>query len=296
MGALVFMILALLAAAIAVVVALLSKQSRTTATITAVVAGIVGVVALIAGSVVTVPVGNVAVLSRFGRLTGEYRNSGLSWKVIIDTPINMSIRTQKQETLNAAASKDLQDVKTTIATNYRIDPKQAVEIYRTLGSEYWTVFAAPAEQETVKAISATFNAEDMIRDREALRGKIADAMTAKLAPRGIIVESLNIINFDFSPEFTAAIEAKVVAAQQVAQATNQLERIKVEAEQAQAKATGDANAAIARAHGQAEANKIISESLTPEVLQYFLLDKLGTDVKVMVIPSGQGFALSVPQP
>jgi len=46
---------------------------------------------------------------------------------------------------------------------------------------------------------------------------------------------------------------------------------------------------------QVAANQAITESLTPEVLQYILLDRLGEDIKVMVIPSGQGLDLVLPE-
>ena len=85
----------------------------------------------------------------------------------------------------------------------------------------------------------------------------------------------------------------------------ELARVKVEAQQREAEARGEADARIAKAIGEAEyirvvteaqvaANKDIAESLTPAVLQYILLDRLGEDIKVMVIPSGQGLDLVLP--
>ena len=115
-----------------------------------------------------------------------------------------------------------------------------------------------------------------------------------------------ITNFQFSETFTEAIEAKVAAEQAVLEATNKLERVKVEAQQREAEAEGEADARIAKAVGEAEyirvvteaqvaANRDIAGSLTPEVLQYILLDRLGEDIKVMVIPSGQGLDLVLPE-
>ena len=124
--------------------------------------------------------------------------------------------------------------------------------------------------------------------------------------RGIITETVSITNFQFSDTFTTAIEAKVAAQQAVLEARNKLERVRVEAEQAQAEAVGVANARIAKAEGEAQyiqivtdaqvaANEAIAASLTPEVLQYILIDRLGEDIKIMVIPSGQNLDLVVPQ-
>jgi regulator of protease activity HflC (stomatin/prohibitin superfamily) len=124
--------------------------------------------------------------------------------------------------------------------------------------------------------------------------------------RGIITEMLSITNFQFSDTFTAAIEAKVAAEQAVLEALNKLEQVKVEAQQREAEAKGEADARIAQAIGEAEyirlvtdaqvaANEAIAGSLTPEVLQYILLDRLGEDIEVIVIPSGQGLDLVLPE-
>ncbi|MEE8470194.1 MAG: hypothetical protein V3S51_02575 [Dehalococcoidia bacterium] len=115
-----------------------------------------------------------------------------------------------------------------------------------------------------------------------------------------------ITDFKFSETFVAAIEAKVAAAQAVLEAEAKLLRVRVEAEQREAEAEGEANARIAAAIGEAEyirvvteaqvvANRAISGSLTPEVLQYILLDRLGDDIQIMVIPGGQGLDLMLPE-
>jgi len=108
------------------------------------------------------------------------------------------------------------------------------------------------------------------------------------------------------PLFVAAIEAKVEAEQAVLEAQFKLERVRVEAQQVEAAAKGEADARIAQANGEAEyirivtdaqvaANHAIAESLSPLVLQYILLDRFGDDIKLMVIPAGQGMDLVLPQ-
>jgi regulator of protease activity HflC (stomatin/prohibitin superfamily) len=92
--------------------------------------------------------------------------------------------------------------------------------------------------------------------------------------------------------FTTAIESKVAAVQDVARAQNQLERIKVEAQQAQAQVVGEANAAVARAEGQVKAIEILKAVLTPEYLQYIYIDKLAKDAKIIVVPAGMPLTLS----
>jgi len=273
-----------------------------------IIIGVVVIVAsIIAGSFTTIPAGHRGVVIRFSAVTGSILNEGLQMKLpFIDSVVKMSVQTQKYETDSSAITNDLQDVSTTIALNWKLDPGMAAEVYRTLGLEFIDRIAAPAIQETIKQITAQFNAEDLILRREEVKNAITESLANRLRGRGIITELVSITNFQFSETFTAAIEAKVAAEQAVLEATNKLERVKVEAQQREAEARGEADARIAKAIGEAEyirivteaqvaANQAIAESLTPEVLQYILLDRLGEDIKVMVIPSGQGLDLVLPE-
>jgi len=274
-------------------------------------AGIIGIVIVVAslifGSFTTIPAGSRGVVIRFSAITGTVLDEGLRTKVpFLDSVVIMSVQTQKYEANSSAVTNDLQDVSTTIALNWHLDAGMAAEVYRTLGLEFIERIAAPAIQETIKQVTAKYNAEDLILKRDEVKGAITESLSSRLLERGIVTETVSITNFQFSDTFTAAIEAKVAAEQAVLEATNKLERVKVEAQQAEAEAKGEADARIARAIGEAEyirivteaqvaANKAITESLTPEVLQYILLDRLGEDIKVMVIPSGQGLDLVLPQ-
>jgi prohibitin 2 len=267
---------------------------------------IIGASAIIIGifltSFIIVPAGNRGVLLRFGKVEG-IKAEGLNVRIpLIESVELMSVRTQLYESDATAASKDLQDVTAKIAINYRVDPSRVGYIFQTIGMRYIDVIAHPAIQETVKEITAKFNAEDMILKRAEVKDAIVNALTTRLSQRDIITESINITNFEFSPEFTNAIEDKVVAQQNALQAQNKLEQVKVEAQQAKAKAEGEANAAIAKAQGQAQAIQIvtdaqtaanakISPSLNNEVLQYIFYDRLGTDIKVVVVPSGSNLTL-----
>lgn len=275
------------------------------------IAGILGVFLIVASvigaSFATIPAGHRGVVIRFSTVTGTVLGEGLRTKLpFLDSVITMSVQTQKYEAQARAASLDLQDISATIALNWRLDPGMAIEVYRTLGLEFINRIAAPAIQETIKQVTARYNAEDLILKREEVKGAIAESLSNRLMERGIITETVSITDFQFSSTFVAAIEAKVAAEQAVREATNKLARVKVEAQQREAEAKGEASARIAKAKGEAEyirvvtdaqvaANNAIAKSLTPQVLQYILLDRLGADIKVMVIPSGQGLNLSLPE-
>ncbi len=270
--------------------------------------GVVLIIAsIVAGSITTVPAGHRGVVIRFSAVTGGILSEGLQFKLpFLDSVEKMSVQTQKYEADSLAVTNDLQDVSTTIALNWHLDPNMAAEVYRTLGLDFINRIAAPAIQETIKQITAQYNAEDLILRRDEVKAAITASLSSRLLERGIITETGSITNFQFSATFTAAIEAKVAAEQAVLEALNKLEQVKVEAQQREAEAKGEADARIAQAIGEAEyirvvtdaqiaANEAIADSLTPEVLQYILLDRLGEDIEVIVIPSGQGLDLVLPE-
>jgi prohibitin 2 len=295
--ALIIIILCALVFLIAGALGLFNKDetfSRTSAGLVAIGAIIVAVIIFFIGSIIIVPNGHAGVMVRFQKTTGIIYENGMHFKSLIDTPVTMSIKTQLFEDEATAASKDLQDVSTKIAINYKLDFKEAAVVYQTIGREYIAVIANPVVQETVKEITAKYNAEDMILKRTEVKADITKALVERLALRGIMVESVNIINFDFSDEFTKAIESKVVAVQAVLESENKLRQIEVEARQAEQKAKGEAAAAIAYADGQAKANAILSGSLTPDLLQYMLIQAIKGNDKIIAIPNGLSLTLPTP--
>lgn len=235
----------------------------------------------------TIPAGHRGVVLTFSQPGETPTGEGLHFKIpIVQSIIVMSVQTQKYSADASAASKDLQIVTATIATNYRIDSGILVNLYRTVGEGYEENIIQPAEQETVKATTARFTAEELITQREKVRVEMRDLLTEKLKQRGIIVEDVSITNFDFSEQFNAAIENKVTAEQNALKAQRDLERIKVEAQQTEAIAIGKKKATIAEAEGQAEAIRLIQEELAKSPLYISYLQTQKWDGKLPLSTSG----------
>ena len=207
--------------------------------------GIFAIIALIFifGSFYIVSAGERAVLITLGNPSMDAKSEGLHFKVpLIQSVKIMDVKTQKYESESSAASSDLQTVTTRIAINYHLAPETVPLLYKEIGIGYQDRVIQPAEQEVIKATTARFSAEALITQREEVRQKMKELLIEKLSPRGIIVEDVLITNFDFSESFNNAIEQKVTALQLKLKAQNDLERIKIEAEQTIAKATAEAKA------------------------------------------------------
>lgn len=200
-------------------------------------------VIILFGTFYIVPAGERAVLLTFGKASMEARGEGLNMKIpLIQQAVKMDVRTQKYEAELTAASKDMQDVKTKVAINYRIVPEAVPEIYKTIGVNYAEKVIYPMEQEINKATTAQFTAEELITKREQVRETMKKLLLEKLKERNIVVEEISIINFEFGEEFSKAIELKVIAEQQALQSKNKLEQVKYEAEQRISQAKGEAEA------------------------------------------------------
>ncbi len=145
------------------------------------IGSIIGVVLIVAsiifGSLTTIPAGHRGVVIRFSAVTGRILEEGLQTKMpFFESVVKMSVQTQKYEAPSSAITNDLQDVSTTIALNWRLDPGMTAEVYKTLGLEFIDRIAAPAIQETIKQMTARYNAEDLILKREEVKNAITESL------------------------------------------------------------------------------------------------------------------------
>lgn len=212
----------------------------------------------------TIDAGTVGVITRFGAVN-RTAHPGIGIKFpFIEGVSQMDTRTQKDQVDAQASSQDLQTVKSTIAVNYHLEGDKAVDVYQNIGLDYQDKVISPAIQNIFKSTTAQFTAEQLITQRETVRIKAENSLRDQLAQYHVQVDNFNIVNFDFSPEFDAAIEAKQVANQQVETAKQQLAKAKV-----------DADTAVAQAQGQANAQKALKDTgaLSPEYLQYLAVNK-----------------------
>lgn len=164
----------------------------------------------------------------------------------------MDVKTQKITEDAAAASKDLQNVATTVAVNYQLDPAKTFHIFQTIGLDYNNRITVPAIQEVVKQVTAQYKAADLINQREQVKVKIQAALEQRLDPLGIDVTAVSITNFDFSPEFDAIIEKTAQAQQNEQLAQNQLRVTMIEAQKKIVEAEAQKNATIAQSEGISE--------------------------------------------
>lgn len=209
-------------------------------------------------AIVIVPAGHRGVI--FDSLKGVKQQSlkeGLNFIIpFIQESIVLDVRIQKVESKASAASKDLQSVETAVTLNIHPLPEQVYVIYQKVGVDYINKVVHPAVQEAVKAATARYTAEELITKREDVKRQIRELLEQQLRPVNLVLLETYITDFEFSKDFSHAIEAKQIAEQQALKAKRDLDRIKVEAEQK-----------IAQARAEAEALKMQKEAINANLIQ-----------------------------
>ena len=221
----------------------------------------------------SVPSGNVGVQTYFGAVQDEVLPEGGHFVFPGTQIVPIDVRVKKIEAEASASSKDLQVVTSRVALNFFLDKEKANVIFQNLGLDYQTTIIQPAIQESIKSTTAQFTAEELITRRPDVKQTVSLNITERLAQRNIKVTDFSIIDFNFSSEFNRAIEEKQVAEQRALRAQNDLDRIRTEAEQARAKAEGEALANLEIARAEAEAQELLRSTLSPEIIQLRTVEK-----------------------
>lgn len=205
--------------------------------------------------------------------------------------VDIEVRTLKVDRSTSSASKDLQTVSTTVTVNYRPSPESVHHLYQNLGLDYQNRVIQPAIDETVKQVTAKYNAEELITKRPLVKSDIEEAIRERLNAFNILTDVVSITDFQFSPLFAQAIESKVEAEQNALRAENDLRRIQVEAQQREAQSQGVAKANIAEAQGESEAIQIINEALAnnPNYLEWLKTQKWDGRLPLVVGEGGTPF-------
>ncbi len=233
----------------------------------AITAAVLAALVIIGNSVTIIDAGHTGVINTLGRVSENVLQEGLHVKIpFVQRIIKMDNRIVKLEVETEAFSKDLQTVQTRLAINYRVAKDKSYAIYKNVGSDYETVLVTPAVNEVLKAITAKYTAEESVANRSLISQGLITELNNKLNRNGIYVEDVNIINFEFSEAYIAAIEEKQVAEQRLLKA-------RTEKEEAIVKAEAEAETLRIQSEAQAKANDILSDSLSKNLIEYEKIQK-----------------------
>jgi prohibitin 2 len=245
------------------------------------------IVAFSSSTTYIVQPGTRGVKVTLGKTADDFLPEGFGFKApFVTSIVSVNVR-QKTQTVRAECfSSDLQQVVTDLRVLYRVPEKSVVQIYKQFAGDPFDSLIAPRVQEAIKEVTAMQTAEQIVKNREEIKQKTLAAARQKVGDI-LWVEDVVIRNIDLSPELEKAIEAKMVAEQQAAQARFSQVQVQVEAE-----------TAVIRAKGEAEAIKVRGEALklNPAFLRLQIVERWNgkSPLVVPAEPNNAGAALLLP--
>lgn len=182
---------------------------------------------------------------------------GLGFKApIVDAVVDLSVRTEKHVYDKLMSySRDIQTADIRVAVNYRLDVSAVRQIYENYGSRMAAIdrVLTPRVQDEIKVVFGRFNAKTAIEERGRLGIEMEAALRDSLKGSGIILESVQLENIDFSDAFDKSIEERMKAEVEVARLEQNLKREVVQADIVRTQANGQADAIRAKAKAEADA-------------------------------------------
>lgn len=221
--------------------------------------------------------GFVGVQKRFGAVKAQPLTEGIHFVAPfwVDSVYAMNTKTQPAAAEASASSKDLQAVHTTVTVQFSVRGPSAPRIFQRFGTSeaFATTVLSPAIQESVKAVTARYTAEQLITKRSEvklgvereLHEFVEKTLKNRKAEGSLEIANVAITDFDFSREFNASIEAKVKAEQDALKALNEKKKkiTQAEADAEEKKLSADAIAYKTKteAEARAEAIRVEAEAL-----------------------------------
>ena len=253
---------------------------------------------IILDGIYTVEQGDRGIHLRFGKLI-DIEEAGLHFKIpVIDSIRTMSIRTDKYVKTIEIYSKDVQGASVLLSVNYALNPAHLSEIYTKYGLNYAQRVIEPQLISKPKDIFGQYNAVNIVQMREQVTRGILGELEKTFKDSGIIIQSVQIENIDFSDSYEKSVEERMKAEVEVQKVKQNLEREKLNADMVRTKAKGEADAKVAKAEAdaksiltiskaEAEAIRVKSQALStsPNYIQLIQAERWNGELPKTMIPN-----------
>ena len=251
---------------------------------------VVAVIILLLTSFYNVDTGQVGIVKRFGKVIA-IKEEGLNIKApIIDKVYKMNVREQtlkfsyegdnNDAPAISASTKDMQTVLVSVTVSDVVsDP---MKLYRAFTGNHVRSMMVPRVKDAVQSQVARYTIEEFIAKRDQLSKDIYNDLENTFAGYGVTLTNVSIIDHDFSDDYEKAVEAKKIAEQQVEEERQKQQKLVVEQENK----VKLAELEVEKKKLEAEANKIVTDSLSKEILQKQMIEKWDGKLPYVIGDSG----------
>jgi len=244
-----------------------------------VVAVLVFILFLAAGPFRTVPAGNVGVKDFFGSVSSSVLTPGVNVVVPLTSVVKMSVQTQEIKEVAEVPSKEGLILSLETSLLFQLDPARAVDIYRTVGSDYVGTIVEPQFRSAIREVTASYEAKALYSaEREKIAGEIFDLFKRLASDRGIIVQQVLLRRIGLPPVVANAIQEKLRREQEAEQMKFVLQKEQQEAERKRIEA-----------QGVADFQRIVAQGISPQLLEWKGIEateKLATSANAKVVVVG----------
>lgn len=256
------------------------------------------VIAIIFSAIVQVGPGEVGVQVLFGGVQNGVLHSGLNFVNPLVSVETMDIKTQaytmssmhdegqqQGDDAISALSSDGLTLRLDVTVWYRLNEDDAPQVFRTIGTDYVAKIVRPAVRTAIRDVSVAYSATEIYSiKREDFVRDVTKNLEAAFNGRGIILERVLLRNVELPEKVRAAIDEKISAEQRAQQMVYVLQKEKQEAERKRVEA-----------QGISDYNRIVSQSITDQVLQLkgieATLEVAKSNNSKMVIMNGKNMPL-----
>ncbi len=207
--------------------------------------------------------GEVGMKRKLGKLDQQIIQPGaVAFNPLVTRIIKMPIRTMNMEINTNLPSKEGLNVTAVISILYRIVPERAPFIIENIGVGNEANVISSVFRSSASDVCSRFFAKDMhSAQRASIESEITEQMEKILSPRGFKIEAVLLKNISLPAGLARAVEEKLEAEQAAQRMEFLLDREKREAQRK-----------IIEAEGIRDSQKIISEGLTPAIIQWQSID------------------------
>jgi prohibitin 1 len=212
----------------------------------------------IANPIAVVPAGHVGVKDFFGYVSSTTLSPGMRIVVPFTRVVRMSIQTQEFMEVADTPSKEGLIINLDVSLLYRLDPNKAVDIYKTVGSNYKDIVVQPQLRSAIREVTASYEAKAMYSvERERIANEIMSLYVKLTKDRGIITDQVLLRKIGLPNTLAAAIQEKLKREQESEQMKFVLQKEQQEAERKRIEA-----------QGIADFQKIVSLGISPMLLEW----------------------------